>query len=84
MKTDSTIATMAAVTPKQAMASRSHTTWQRSAQKPETTKKTKNHRSPGASPSACAGTRAGDYRARSPPPRTAFVMAAKVGNNRAA
>jgi hypothetical protein len=45
MKTDSTIATMAAVTPKRAMARRSHTTWHSSAQNPDTTKKAKNQRS---------------------------------------
>ena len=33
------------VTPKDAIPRRSHTTWHRSAQKPETTKKTKNQRS---------------------------------------
>ena len=45
MKTDSTIDTMAAVTPKRAMARRSHTTWHRRAQNPETTKNAKNQRS---------------------------------------
>ena len=45
MKTASTIATMPAVTPKRAMARRSQTTWQSSAQNPETTKKAKNQRS---------------------------------------
>jgi len=49
---------MAAVTPKRAMARRSHTTWHSSAQKPETTKKAKNQRSrrdpPGAADARAA------------------------------
>src|ERR1051325_11959881 len=44
MNTDRTMATIAAVTPKAAMASRSQTTWQTRAQKPETVKKRKNQR----------------------------------------
>src|SRR6266545_3014967 len=45
MKTDRTMATIAAVTPKRAMARRSQTTWHSSAQNPEMTKKAKNQRS---------------------------------------
>src|SRR5258706_9688738 len=45
MNTDRTMATIAAVTPKRAMARRSQTTWHSSAQNPEMTKKAKNQRS---------------------------------------
>src|SRR5205814_2431057 len=44
MKTDRTMATIAAVTPNRAMVSLSHTTWQSRAQNPETVKKRKNQR----------------------------------------
>ena len=59
MNTDRTMATMAAVTPKRAMARRSHTTWQSSAQNPETTKNAKNQRSRTEIPPAHAQRRAG-------------------------
>src|SRR5262245_13511596 len=42
MKTESTIATSGLVTPKLAIASRSHTTWKTRLQKPETKEKAKN------------------------------------------
>jgi len=44
MNIDTTIETMAVVTPKLAIASRSQTTSYTKLQKPETTKKTKYHR----------------------------------------
>jgi hypothetical protein len=77
MNTDRTMATMAAVTPKRAMARRSQTTWHSNAQNPETTKKAKNQRS-----------RKGLL--RGPAPRGAqvirrsasFVKAGPIGNNR--